>query len=106
MGQKGERRLDGQHAELRRDGAGEARKLAARGDQHGAARRPGQQRTDLTLCGRVVEHHQYPAAGEQAAISVDPLLQGRGNLQRGCAQFSQEAAQDLLRSRREFGGAA
>jgi hypothetical protein len=38
------------------------------GDQHGAARRPGQQRRDLGGVAGVVEHDEHPAVRDEAAV--------------------------------------
>ena len=55
---------------------------AAAGDQHQAARRPGQQRADLIAPGGVIQHQQHLLAGQMAAPGRRPCLQARRDLLR------------------------
>ncbi|MDT4987309.1 MAG: hypothetical protein QOI74_1403 [Micromonosporaceae bacterium] len=66
---------------------------APAGDQHGAARRVGQQRAHL-LGGRgVVQHHQGPGTGETAAVGGGAGVQVVRDLVAGYPQQTQETVQ-------------
>ena len=63
----------GQHVQRQRPaalGGDQAGQLAAAGDERQAMRATGQQRTDLLHVAHVVQQHQHPAIGHDAAVET------------------------------------
>ena len=73
--------------------------------QHPAPRRPGQQRPDLSGALGVVENHEHPAAGQQAAISARPLVGGARDVLGRNVEVAQQPRQHVGRDRRIGRGA-
>ena len=69
----------------------------AAGDQHQAARRPGQQRADLIAAHGVIQHHQHLLAGQVTAPGRRPCLQTRRDLLRRDPGRQQQGSKRLSR---------
>ncbi len=67
------------------------------GDHHQAGRAAGQQRAGLLDAGGVVEHHQHPAAVEQAAVRGGALVFPGRDVVSGQTERAQEPGQRVPR---------
>jgi hypothetical protein len=103
LAQQAHRLRLGQRADGDRRGAAagqQAGQPAPAGDQHQAARRPGQQRPELTRRPRIIQHDQQPLASQQRPVQRGRLVLIKGDPLGRRPQGAQESPQRLHRVHR------